>query len=592
MYYEPLRPNRIADVPERYEFSHGESSVCVYDIVTLDLVKEIPVGTKPDCHATSPDNRFLYIACSEGVYCISQETLEVVKVIPIVMAHAVNVLPDGSALLVHDICGGVSLLREITDMSRIHIHSRRQVIPNGKLRCEIGKKGSFLENGRYYLCCGWHQSNLYLFDLEDDFSFEIFMESDDRLFNGDDLVVTADHKKAYCACCQKGRKRSHVAVIDMEQRKIRKIIPTGVGTCGLTMTVDGRYLVASNGGDDSISVIDMATDTVVNTPCAGKGFEELGITGYIQGISCGKDNSIYVYGSASNGVIVRFYDIVEHNRYTISCRGEKYVSEEGRIIGARPAGVLSRVMMEKIQQIVPRQLCKEEFLKVVYCISGNGSCRLAGREYPISQGSFLFVLPGQSHSMIPGQSLTLINVYLEPESFRGEFVEVVNKEYAEQCIQFQKEEMSKVEYLLHLMLQEWEQKDFGYQAVLKAGVQTLLSWFLREIQKESHQLLLGYLQDVICYIDTHYTEKIVLKDLAAQGFYHPDYLSNQLKRQFGKSFSEYVKEKRMLHASKLLQTTELSVNEVMVQSGYSDSKLFYKHFKERYGTAPGNYRKS
>ncbi len=331
MHYEPLRPNRTTAAKERYEFTHGETSVCVYDIETLDFIKEIPVGTNPDCHATSLDNSYLYIACFEGLYCISQETLEVEKVLDTGKLYATNTLPDGNTLLLHDLCGGVIIIKDITDMEKIHIHSRTQVIPNGEFRCEIGGKGNFINNNRHYLCCGWQQSKLYLFDVENDFSFDIFIDTDERLFRSDDLVITADKKKAYCACHSE-EKQSHVAVIDIPNKKIIKTIETGIGTCGLTMTCDERYVIASNDNDDSISVIDTLIDEVVNTPCAREGFDALGITGYIQGISCGKDDSVYVYGCSGNGAIVRFFDIAKSNKYVISYKGGKYVSEYKKIV--------------------------------------------------------------------------------------------------------------------------------------------------------------------------------------------------------------------------------------------------------------------
>lgn len=266
MHYEPLRPNRMNDIKERYEFTHGESSVCVYDINTLDFVKEIPVGTNPDCHATSIDNDYLYIACFEGIYCINQNTLKVDKVIDTGKVYATNVMPDGNTLLVHDLCGGVILINDITDMEKIHIHKRVQVIPNGKFRCEIGRKGNLLSDGRYYLCNGWLQSKMYLFDRQNDFSFELFHDEDSVLYASDDLVINKEKTKAYSACRRGNENRAHVAVIDIETRKIINTIQTGVGTCGLTMTSDERYVIASNDQDDSISVIDTVTDTVVNTP--------------------------------------------------------------------------------------------------------------------------------------------------------------------------------------------------------------------------------------------------------------------------------------------------------------------------------------
>ncbi len=328
IHFEPLRANRSAENPnERYEFTHGTKSVCVYDVDTLDFVKEIPVGDHPDCHATSPDGSYLYIACHDGLYCIDQNTLTVAKILPLEYLYATNILPDRKTLLLHDQCGGVILVDDIMDMEKIHVRKRVQVIPNGKFRCEIGGKGNFIGDDRHYLCAGWITSQVFLFDVEDDCSFEIFLDTDPILYCSDDLVVSADKTKAYTACRRGNENRAHVAVIDIPNRKILKTIPAGVGTCGLTMTNDERYVIASNDQDDSITVIDTLTDEVVNTPCARRGFDALGITGYIQGISCGRDDSIYVYGCKGNGAIVRFFDIAHSNRYVISYPGGKYVSD-------------------------------------------------------------------------------------------------------------------------------------------------------------------------------------------------------------------------------------------------------------------------
>lgn len=324
IHYEPLRPNRALGIKDKYEFTHGECSVCVYDIETMDFIKEIPVGTKPDCHATSLDNSYLYIACLEGIYCISQETLEVEKVLTeIGPCYATNTMPSGD-LLVHDLRGGIQLVKNITDMKKIHVCPRIPVIPNGEFRCEIGGKGNFIEDGKYYLACGWLQKKLYLFDVEDNFSFEVFIDTDEILHASDDLVINRDKTKAYCACRRGDENIAHVAVIDIAERKILRTVPTGVGSCGLTMTNDERYVICSNDQDASISVIDTETDEVVNTPCAAEGFEKLGLRSYIQGISCGADNSIFVYGCSGNGAIVRFFDVASSNKYIVSSKDGKY----------------------------------------------------------------------------------------------------------------------------------------------------------------------------------------------------------------------------------------------------------------------------
>lgn len=100
-HFDPLRPNLITDTKEKYEFTHGTNSVCVYDINTMDFVKEIPVGPKPDCHSSSFDNHYLYIACEDGLYCISHKSLNVVNKVDTGHVFGTNVMPDGSTMLLH-----------------------------------------------------------------------------------------------------------------------------------------------------------------------------------------------------------------------------------------------------------------------------------------------------------------------------------------------------------------------------------------------------------------------------------------------------------------------------------------------------------
>ncbi|MCX6377800.1 MAG: hypothetical protein NTU88_17515 [Armatimonadetes bacterium] len=318
-----MRPHRSVGIPDHYEFAHGTNSVCVYDIGTMDFVKEIPVGIEPDCHSTSLDNRFLYTACSDGLWIISQESLEVVKVVETGHVYATNVMPDGETMLLHDAFGGILVLKDIQDMARIRVHKRLDVLGKNVLRETLGGKGHLIGDGRYYLCAAWEHARIFAVDLAD-WSFERFMGPDRDLAMGDDLVVSRDKTRAYVASYQP---ESCVAVIDLSARRVVKSIRTGRGTCGLTMTNDERYVIASNDQDDSISVIDTEIDEVVSTPCARPGLEKLGITGYIQGISIGPRDEVYVYGCSGNGALVRFDDITGTGRWTISYPGGKASSD-------------------------------------------------------------------------------------------------------------------------------------------------------------------------------------------------------------------------------------------------------------------------
>ncbi len=324
MHFEPLRPNRFAGVEDRYEFTHGAESVCAYDIETLDFVKEIPVGTEPDCHATSMSNRWLYMACSDGLWCVDQDRLEVAKVVDTGHVYATNVMPDGDTMFLHDAFGGILVLKGIEDMDRIHIHKRIDALGTNTCRDTLGGKGHFIGGGRCYLCAAWQHGKLFAIDMQD-YSVETFIDAQPELAMGDDLVVSRDKSKAYVACYHA---QSWLAVVDLARREVIKTIRTGSGSCGLTMMNNERHVIVSNDQDDSICVIATESDAVVATLSAREGFEKLGITGYIQGISIGRNDEVYVYGCSGNGALVKFADVLGAGRWTISHPHGKLIMKE------------------------------------------------------------------------------------------------------------------------------------------------------------------------------------------------------------------------------------------------------------------------
>lgn len=324
-HFDPLRPHRYFGIPEKYEFTHGVSSVCVYTLETMDFVGEIPVGPRPDCHSTSVNNRYLYIACEDGLWCIDQQSLEVVKRLETGHVYGTNVMPDGNTMLLHDAFGGMFILKDIEDMNKIHIHKRLDILGTHTSMDTLGGKGHFLGNGRYYLCNGWTSSRIYILDMIQNYSWEIFTDVDPILFQSDDLVISCDKTRLYSACYNT---QGYVAVTDVKTRSVIKTIPAGTGTCGLTMSNDERYVIASNDGDDSITVIDTNCDEAVMTLTAKKGFMALQQQSYIQGISIGQNDEIYVYGCAGNGALVKFTDICTGGRWMIGSAKGKYSSLE------------------------------------------------------------------------------------------------------------------------------------------------------------------------------------------------------------------------------------------------------------------------
>lgn len=99
-------------------------------------------------------------------------------------------------------------------------------------------------------------------------------------------------------------------------------------------------------------------------------------------------------------------------------------------------------------------------------------------------------------------------------------------------------------------------------------------------------------RELLAYIQEHFTEKLSLEDLANQFHLSEKYISRYFKEHFQLTFVNYTNYLRLTYAKSLLETTELPVTEVALQSGFPNVSYFIRIFKEKYGSSPQKYRKT
>lgn len=85
-------------------------------------------------------------------------------------------------------------------------------------------------------------------------------------------------------------------------------------------------------------------------------------------------------------------------------------------------------------------------------------------------------------------------------------------------------------------------------------------------------------------------ESVTLQGLAERFSYNPTYLSGLLHERCGRTFSQLVREQRMLRAHQLLTDTGLSVAKVASMVGYEGTSNFHRLFRERFGETPAQAR--
>lgn len=113
-----------------------------------------------------------------------------------------------------------------------------------------------------------------------------------------------------------------------------------------------------------------------------------------------------------------------------------------------------------------------------------------------------------------------------------------------------------------------------------------------DIRDQESNIQSGHvLKQALEYIDSHYCdETISLNEVAAKAGVSPNHLSSVFSQNMQKTFIEYITNKRMEKAKKLLKTTNVSTGSIAAEIGYKDPRYFSFVFKKTQGMSPREYR--
>lgn len=108
-------------------------------------------------------------------------------------------------------------------------------------------------------------------------------------------------------------------------------------------------------------------------------------------------------------------------------------------------------------------------------------------------------------------------------------------------------------------------------------------------QEDSAQVRL--LLEIAHYMQTHYKEKLSLKELGQTFHMSPKYFSVFFQKHFSRNLTDYLTSIRIECAKKMLVESDADMELISQQAGFSSSSYFIRTFRESLGLTPGQYRK-
>ena len=136
-------------------------------------------------------------------------------------------------------------------------------------------------------------------------------------------------------------------------------------------------------------------------------------------------------------------------------------------------------------------------------------------------------------------------------------------------------------------------EDFGAQTLRDTLIMQLLVFICRIEASANHSpetLHDPKIEQTLSYINQHLSGELSVELLAEQVFLSKYHFMRLFKAQTGSTVHAYVRQKRLMHAARLIREG-VPVNKAAADSGFSDYSSFHRAFRETFGINPGALKK-
>ena len=130
-----------------------------------------------------------------------------------------------------------------------------------------------------------------------------------------------------------------------------------------------------------------------------------------------------------------------------------------------------------------------------------------------------------------------------------------------------------------------------FQNYTSIGEDILNSYiYCKEYLVEKHKN--NHIKNAIAYIHEHLAEPMTLSTVCKAISINNCYLCDLFRKEVGMTFSEYVLNRRITLAKKLLLTTNLTISQISIRCGFQQLSYFCTSFKKVEGVSPSTFQKN
>ena len=288
---------------------------------------------------------------------------------------------------------------------------------------------------------------------------------------------------------------------------------------------------------------------------------------------------------------------------------EIYMEENSNVIDATKlleAGKLIQVRTHTRFIHFPEHT--HNYVEMIYMCSGSTHHVINGEDVILKQGELLILNQNAVQEIYPaGEGDVAVNFIILPEFFDYglkmiETEENQLRDFIVDCLRgenqsagylhFKVAEVLPVQNLLENLIWTIVNKQPNKRSINQATMGLLFLQLMNHMDKmetDAASEQQKFIIQVLSYVEEHYKSG-ELTELAEELYFDIYWLSKEIRKRTGKTYTDLVQAKRLSQAAYLLRTTAMNVIDISMAVGYDNISYFHRIFQKKYGMTPRRYR--
>jgi AraC family transcriptional regulator len=218
-------------------------------------------------------------------------------------------------------------------------------------------------------------------------------------------------------------------------------------------------------------------------------------------------------------------------------------------------------------------------------LSGNYSEKHTHREFMWAEGALHFLPAGERHENHFTTAVRCLRVEIEAQA-----IERLGNE-SKWALSEPREISGPLSgWLANRVLREFRAQDQVASLAMEGVLLEMLAESARSCGELAGSSAPAWLRRVREMLDESYLLAPGLADLAAVGGVHPVHLSREFRKHYRITIGDYLRKRRIEHASGLLSNSGMPMAEIASTCGFSDQSHFCALFKKYSGMTPAKFR--